>query len=1833
MKHSWPTRLLLVILTCVGLIATSQSSRAQILVELGGGAGATYTWGQYIYPNPLMDYWYGIRSRYFIKASEMQFHGVTPGQITSLAFKVRNASPFTARTVNIYMAQTTAAALTNPQTTTGMTLVHQQTGWQIPLIVGTPTWVTFNFQTPFMWDGTSNLLIDFCTQRTGYAYVFPEYEYTTPQPVYATQSFRYADITNMCTADQTGTGYAIRPTMRFGILSGIEASFPEDIDPRRILRQGSIYDGSDPAFPKPSLSFRQTNGQNITLTYKIVGPLPSTNVVYEARRFGNPNIAHTAGNTSLFRYEMTEAVGPLAGVNGALDCRFAAGGAYRLEATYAIPGYTQTWQREFNIAFPNDLAVRTIRSPLAIPRKYPRGVTVPISGIIQNVGLNNVTSARCIATVKQLPSGVEVYRDTVDYTGDLATGAQANVDFENFVSQDVSQFSVTICAELQSAADQQAANDCQPTSGQHIFQTLYNEEVGAQAIEVPSTNGTYYSKRPFTPRGRIVNGGMQDLSNIPVRLQIYQLPQRTMVYNQVVVVPDVGAEVPLNVTSFDFPAFTPQAAGQFEACITTEYPGDPVPGNNQICQQFSVQPALEGVYTIGLLKQGDPRNYTTIQNAVNDLYLKGVSGPVEFQLTDAAYSVGTTAIASPALDLTARIIGMDQTNTVTFKPSLERSVAKGSITVTLNTGSGVGILFGQTVLTSNPNAIQFQFQRDPQWANSAGNFIFDGGSQKSVVFELNASTPFRAPFYLGDGSRDIKLRNLIIRNAPTATPSYVSSLPSINFVNNTFTYQNDVRSTTLTYSAGIVSRQKLPSGRDGNNSERLDTIPGQNNEYANNEITGFGYGIVSLGVGVAVKGNEYRGFYSTGTKVTGNLITNCRTAGVFVGYENGAVIRGNRIHSIGTVATGGTNVDAAGIVAGGFNRYNNIGLVIDRNEISGVVADLFARGVSIEQVRNSFPSVTAGGNTYFPNGPEATSITNNMIWGLRRQSATTNAAGIHLFTQRSTTLTGLNQLLTPSLNNNQYFTRNDVVYNNTIVMPNDNIVGSGLITGVGVQHASGATLKNNLIVMQGPADAASTSHSAVFYQGVQMTDGNDPMALVSDRNAYELGNSSAVRFVEINNNSDIVSAGSGDEFRFLSQWKAWTRRDINSVEGAFFADMFLDGIAPNQRLRVKTNPAPIGSLLNNRGERLASVTVDIDGNRRGEAGQPYDIGADEFDGRQYVKDLEAVSVVKPSVYRSASGVTSDAEYIMTRSPISVTGLVRNSGGLPQTNTPVRMRIYMETPASNNAGLAVPQFSTSPVVDRVLNTTINAGAEVNVTYDLTWEPQSYRQLSGLGFTVPANFDVMRDHVTPRYKIEISLSSDEYTPNNITSKVVRFYMARSPKRVLTSVRGGSLNLLSGTPTANQIAARLNADSLMANLDKVGYANDAINDNISYDILDRDNFEQRAIDYTLYRTLFWSSDNNPLSRFERRDLRAYVASGTPTAKRNLAVAGQNYPRQHVGLDVINDQSFVQSVLRVRNDAPGNPVPSSGTYHGRRVRGDALARGLVEIVSRTGFTGDADPLPALVELHSDPTLAGVVQRGYTYVLGDRQTADSVMGSATASLVTNVVYLGVDWRHWQHQGERTGTERVLRGIFDFFETNGGGVVPVELTSFDAKARGTNVDVMWTTMTEKNSDHFAVERADLLAGTAVNGTSFASIGTVRAAGQSLTARDYAFRDRDLAPGRYVYRLVSVDKDGSSAMSHEVEVEVGTDGRATALAIAPQPARTAAQLSIKSAVAGVATVEIMNAAGARVAVINDVTVAQGQQVLDLPIETLASGTYTVVVSVSGTTQSTQLVIAR
>ncbi len=1808
-------------------------STAQIYAVIDGGTATKYT-GAVTTINPLTDWYWTCRHTYLIRASEILASGGSPGMLESIALRVIvNNSVFPSRYMRVSIAMTnlTAMPTTYSLTNTNFTQTWYNGAWNVPIIANNPsgTWYEFKFSTPIQWNGTDNVLVQFCSYRTAYTNNGPTIQYY--QPGFNAFAYRWTDGADYCNVDYNSTSQNYRPTFRLGILAGIESSFPSDLDPNRILRASEVYDGTN-GKQRPHVAFRQTNGQTIRLKYRIVGPLPSTNVIYEARQGGNPQITHVATSTSLFTYNFTEAVGPAAGAGGVLDLTSIGGGAYRLEAEYAITGYTQTWQKEFIVAFDNDVAAAQIRSPLSVPRKYPRGVATPVSMQIQNVGFYDVEQVRCIAEIKRQSTGQVVYRDTVEYDGSLPTGNRATLDFSSFNSLEVGNYTLSVCAELLNAIDMQSSNDCLPPSGgSHVFQLLYNQEAGALSIGTPNNIETYYANRPFTPIGNIENGGILDLSNIPTRMQIYRLPARTLVYNELVIVPDCGAEPPNNIASAQFPPFIPDAAGQYEACLTVEM-NDQIPDNDRTCFQFTVEGNLNGTYTIGTTKSGQSRNYLTIQDAVNDLYKKGIDGAVTFELTDAAYSVGSTSITNaPALDLSTMIIGASAANTITFVPSLERSLSKGSVVITLNSGNGTGILFGQSITATNPEAVQIDYGKQPFWNNSNGNIRFDGGSQKSIVLQLNASTPFRAPVYLGDGSRDIHIKNCVIRNAPGATPSYATSLPTIFYGFNLFQFQPDVRvvgGSTQTYSAGIIHRSKLPVGLSGNNSERLDTIPGSGNQFIGNEVYGFGYGIVSMGIGLALKGgiNEFREYYNTGTRIEKNDLHDLRGAGIFCGYEQGARIRQNMIYNIGATPTNGTNVDAAGIRCGGIDRYHNIDLDVQLNDISGITGDVMTRGIVVEQVQNVFPSLGQGStNSIFPDGPEHTRVANNVIWGLKRTNASANMAGIHLYTQRDPALSGVTRMLTPNTDN--YFTSKDSIVFNTVRMVNDNVTGTGAVAGIGVQHGGGTVVRNNVVIMEGASTASNLMHAALFLQGVQLTDGNDPLALDSDRNAYQLGNAGMAHFVEITATSEIVSSGSMTEYQTIDQWRAWTRRDRNSVTGNLVNDHVLNGIAPKQQLRIKTNPTPIGSVLNDRGQSLAGIGESMTGNRS-MAGQLPDIGACEFDGRSYTKDLETVSILKPTAYKASTGTLSDAEYVMVVPPAMFEARIRNTGSLVQTQTSVRIRVFIETVASNNGNFATPQWSAASVVDKTLFVDLNAGEEVDLDMAVSnFYPQPYQQL--VGYTVPAQFSGMARNVTPRYLVEVAVGFDENNGNNTKQKVVRYFVRRADTRILASVASANATL-SGTSPVNTIAGRLNGDSLIVALNRLGFVNNPSTGQNAYDVLDRTNWEERSIDYTQYRTLFWSGDQTRLSRFQRRDLRMFVDAGTIQEKKNLCVASQEYPRQHVGSDVTNDEKFINEVLRVRNVAPGTPVPTSQSYHNKKVRGDAIARNSVETVQRTSFAGDVAPNPALVATYSSQGTSGVAFPSYIYVKGDRETAnDSIMGCAAASLTKNTVYLGVDWRHWQSNTSITGVERVVRGVIDFFETYGGTVVPVELVSFDARARGNNVDVMWSTASEMNSDHFVVERAE---GTAGENQHFFSRGSVTAAGTSTERKDYLFRDENLSPGTYAYRLVSVDKDGSSESSEAVNVVVKSGDLAIS-SIAPQPATGDAVIAVFSPVAAVATVSVTNAAGAVVLSTPNVSLPVGATTIPIDTSVLAAGSYTVVVSTPEGSAVTSMVVVK
>ena len=107
-----------------------------------------------------------------------------------------------------------------------------------------------------------------------------------------------------------------------------------------------------------------------------------------------------------------------------------------------------------------------------------------------------------------------------------------------------------------------------------------------------------------------------------------------------------------------------------------------------------------------------------------------------------------------------------------------------------------------------------------------------------------------------------------------------------------------------------------------------------------------------------------------------------------------------------------------------------------------------------------------------------------------------------------------------------------------------------------------------------------------------------------------------------------------------------------------------------------------------------------------------------------------------------------------------------------------------------------------------------------------------------------------------------------------------------------------------------------------------------------------------------------------------------------------------------------------------------------------------------------------------------------------------------------------------------------------------GSPLPVELTRFDAIAKDQSVNVSWATASEKNNDHFDVQRS-------TTGDAFETIGNVKGQGNSTTAHEYAFVDIRPLAGLSYYRLRQVDTDGSSDFSPVATVQSAAGQKAIA----------------------------------------------------------------------------------
>ncbi len=114
--------------------------------------------------------------------------------------------------------------------------------------------------------------------------------------------------------------------------------------------------------------------------------------------------------------------------------------------------------------------------------------------------------------------------------------------------------------------------------------------------------------------------------------------------------------------------------------------------------------------------------------------------------------------------------------------------------------------------------------------------------------------------------------------------------------------------------------------------------------------------------------------------------------------------------------------------------------------------------------------------------------------------------------------------------------------------------------------------------------------------------------------------------------------------------------------------------------------------------------------------------------------------------------------------------------------------------------------------------------------------------------------------------------------------------------------------------------------------------------------------------------------------------------------------------------------------------------------------------------------------------------------------------------------------------------------------------MPLDLISFAARPAPGGVFIEWTTENESATSHFLVERT-------TDGVTYTTIGTLPAAGYSESGKrlHYSLLDGDPVAGTALYRLQSVDLDGTFEYSNLVEVTLG-ERSALTLSVYPNPGR-------------------------------------------------------------------------
>ncbi len=182
-----------------------------------------------------------------------------------------------------------------------------------------------------------------------------------------------------------------------------------------------------------------------------------------------------------------------------------------------------------------------------------------------------------------------------------------------------------------------------------------------------------------------------------------------------------------------------------------------------------------------------------------------------------------------------------------------------------------------------------------------------------------------------------------------------------------------------------------------------------------------------------------------------------------------------------------------------------------------------------------------------------------------------------------------------------------------------------------------------------------------------------------------------------------------------------------------------------------------------------------------------------------------------------------------------------------------------------------------------------------------------------------------------------------------------------------------------------------------------------------------------------------------------------------------------------------------------------------------------------------------------------------------------------------------------------------------FKTENGGIIVPVELTFFGSSVNGNLVTLEWDTATELNNFGFEVERTNV-SEKKNEIAAWKKLGFISGAGTTTLPQSYSFVDKNVAAGKYLYRLKQIDNDGRYEYSDNIEAIVTTPAEFSLGQNYPNPFNPATHINYSITEPGKVTLKVFDSVGREVKTLLENFQEAGRYEIVFDAQGLANGIY-------------------